>query len=38
MASNKGFEYPLVLLMASIALILGGSGPLSLDRLRGKHK
>lgn len=38
MASNNGFEYPLVLLLACVSLIFGGSGPLSVDRLRGRHK
>ncbi len=34
----SGYEYPLVLLVASISIVLSGSGPLSLDRLLGKKK
>ena len=33
-AEAGGYEYPLVLLVASISLIVSGSGPLSIDRLR----
>ena len=47
MASNNGFEYPLVLLMASLAFIARGPGPVSIDavvrqrwenRSRSKHR
>lgn len=33
-ATAGGYEYPLVLLMASVAILLLGSGPLALDRPR----
>jgi len=36
LAVDRGFEYPLILLVASISLILTGSGPLSIDRLLGR--
>ena len=35
-AQNGGFEYPLTLLAVSIALLIRGAGPLSLDGLRKK--
>lgn len=38
LASNKGYEFPLVLLVACASLILSGSGPASLDRLLGRKK
>ena len=31
-ASNNGMEYPLTLLLASLALVIGGAGKASLDR------
>jgi len=31
-ASNNGMEYPLTLLLASLALAIGGGGALSVDR------
>ena len=31
-ATAGGFEYPLVLLMASVAILFLGSGPLAMDR------
>lgn len=31
-ASNGGMEYPLTLLLASLALVIGGGGALSVDR------
>jgi putative oxidoreductase len=37
-AQDGGFEYPLVLLVASISLIVSGPGPVALDRLRGRRK
>ena len=37
-AADGGYEYPLVLLVASISLIVSGAGRLSLDRLRGGGK
>lgn len=37
-AKANGYEYPLTLLIASLSLILSGSGPLSLDRLFGRKK
>ncbi len=36
--SNRGFEFPLVLLVACLSLILSGSGPASADRLLGRKK
>jgi putative oxidoreductase len=36
LASNKGFEFPLTLLVCCVALILTGPGPISIDRLLGK--
>jgi putative oxidoreductase len=36
LASNKGFEYPLTLLVCCVSLILTGSGPISVDRLMGR--
>jgi putative oxidoreductase len=33
-AQNGGFEYPLTLLVANIALLIGGSGAFALDNLR----
>jgi putative oxidoreductase len=38
LASAKGYEYPLTLLVASISLMLSGSGPLSVDYLLGRKK
>jgi putative oxidoreductase len=37
-AKANGYEYPLMLLVASISLILSGSGPLSVDHLLGRKK
>lgn len=34
----NGYEYSLVLLVASASIVLSGSGPLSVDRLLGKKK
>lgn len=34
----NGYEFPLVLLVASLSIVLSGSGPLSLDRLLGRKK
>ena len=31
-AANKGMEYPLVLLLASMSLVFGGAGAISVDR------
>ena len=31
-AQNHGMEYPLMLLLASLALVIGGGGALSVDR------
>lgn len=31
-ASNNGMEYPLTLLLASLTLVIGGGGALSVDR------
>ena len=31
-ASNNGMEYPLTLLLASLALVIGGAGKLSVDQ------
>ena len=36
-AQGGGFEYPLTLLVATIALVIGGSGAFALDNLRA-HK
>ena len=33
-AQNGGFEYPLTLLVANIALLIGGGGAFALDNLR----
>jgi putative oxidoreductase len=38
LSKGSGYEYPLVLLVASISIVLSGSGPLSIDRLIGKKK
>jgi putative oxidoreductase len=38
LSKGNGYEYPLVLLVASISIVLSGSGPLSIDRLLGKKK
>jgi putative oxidoreductase len=35
---DKGYEFPLTLLVVCTALMLTGSGPLSIDRLLGKKK
>jgi putative oxidoreductase len=37
-SQTNGYEYPLVLLVAAISIVLSGSGPLSVDRLLGKKK
>jgi len=38
LAKTNGYEYPLVLLVASLSLMLTGSGPVSIDRLVGRKK
>lgn len=38
LSKANGYEYPLVLLIASLSIVLSGSGPLSVDRLLGKKK
>lgn len=38
LASERGFEYPLVLLVASLSLMLSGAGRLSFDHLLGRKK
>jgi putative oxidoreductase len=38
LSKGNGYEYPLVLLVASFSIVLSGSGPLSVDRLLGKKK
>jgi putative oxidoreductase len=38
LASNKGYEYPLTLLVACAALLLTGGGPLSIDHWVGRKK
>ena len=38
LAETGGYEYPLVLLVASISLIVSGPGPVAVDRLRGGKK
>lgn len=35
-ASNDGMEYPLTLLLASLSLVIGGGGALSVDRILAK--
>ena len=37
-ASANGYEYPLVLLVAAVSLVLSGAGPISLDRMFGRKK
>ena len=37
-SGGNGYEYPLVLLVAAISLILSGAGPVSLDRVFGRKK
>jgi putative oxidoreductase len=37
-AQGGGFEYPLTLLVATIALTIGGGGALALDHLRGRER
>ena len=34
-ASNSGMEYPLLILLASLSLVIGGGGALSTDRKLG---
>jgi putative oxidoreductase len=34
-ASNSGMEYPLLILLASLSLVIGGGGALSMDRKLG---
>ncbi len=36
--SDRGFEYNLVLIAALMAIVDGGPGPLSVDKLRGKSR
>jgi putative oxidoreductase len=38
LASGSGYEYPLVLLVAAVSLVLSGAGPISLDRMFGRKK
>jgi putative oxidoreductase len=37
-AQGGGFEYPLTLLVATIALVIGGSGAFALDNLRTRKQ
>lgn len=37
-AQGGGFEYPLTLLVANIALVIGGSGAFALDNLRTRKQ
>lgn len=38
LAKGNGYEFPLVLLVAALSIVLSGSGPLSVDRILGKKK
>jgi putative oxidoreductase len=37
-ASNRGYEYPLVLLAMALALLISGAGQASVDRALGGAK
>lgn len=38
LSSASGYEFPLVLLVAAVSLVLSGAGPISLDRMFGRKK
>jgi putative oxidoreductase len=37
-SQNKGYEYPLVLLVGCVSLLLTGAGPVSIDHWVGRKK